>query len=268
LAGLDVAVYVLIGLFGSFCSGLLGVGGAIVTYPLLYFVPPLLGAYAMSPGEISSATMWQVFASSFCGMLMYGKSPWFDRTVLLVIGGGMLGGSLVGSLLSGWMPDAAIHLLYGCMALLAVVLLFRRQRGELPDSQSEEQPRPLQLNRRLAVGLASVVGLFSGIVGAGGSFLLIPLMINVLRVPIRTAIASSLGVVFVSSIGGVIGKATTGQSRYDLTLLLVLSSLLGSVLGARVGQRLNTQLLRLILALVILIAALNIWGELLWKMMK
>ncbi|KEO82373.1 sulfite exporter TauE/SafE family protein [Tumebacillus flagellatus] len=257
----DVAVYVLIGLLGSFCSGLLGVGGAIVTYPLLYFVPPLFGAYAMSPNEISSVTMFQVFASSGIGMLMYRKSPWLNRRVVLCIGGGMTGGSLIGSLLSGFMPGMVIHTLYGCMALLAVFLMLKKRRGEL---ESQEPPQQLVFNRGLAVGISAAVGLLSGIVGAGGSFLLIPIMLGILKLPTRTAIASSLIVVFLSSIGGVIGKAAGGHVHVGLTALLVIVSIAGSTIGARLGQRVNVGVLRLVLVGIILISALNIWGGLIY----
>lgn len=257
MSGVDVAVYVIIGLIGSFCSGMLGVGGAIVTYPLLYFVPPLFGAYAMTPNEISSTTMLQVFASTGIGMLMYRKSPWLDKRVVLVIGGGMLGGSLTGSFVSGFMPGVVIHLTYGLMALLAVVLMLKKTPGSL----DETEPRRVEFHRPLAVGLSVVVGCLSGIVGAGGSFLLIPLMIRVLKLPIRTAIASSLTVVFLSSIGGTVGKVAGGHLLYGLSALVVSVSILGAMLGAKVGQRANAQVLRLALAVIILLSAINIWSD-------
>ncbi|MGZ4032570.1 MAG: sulfite exporter TauE/SafE family protein [Tumebacillaceae bacterium] len=262
MTGADVAVYVLIGLFGSFCSGMLGVGGAIVTYPLLYFIAPLMGAYAMTPNEISSSTMVQVLAATGVGMLMYRKSPWLNRTVIVVIGGGMLGGSLVGSLLSSMMPGNVIHLLYGCMALLAVGLMIKKQKGEL----CQDLPEQLDFRKPLGFSLSAAVGLLAGIVGAGGSFLLIPIMTGVLKLPIRTAIASSITVVFLSSIGGVAGKIVGGHLLYGLTAVLVASSFLGSMIGARVGQRMNAQVLRVVMAVIILASALNIWGEMAWKM--
>ena len=263
MTGLDVAVYAVIGLIGSFFSGMLGVGGAIVSYPLLYFIPPLFGAYAMSPNEISATTMLQVFAASGIGMLMYRKSPWFSKTAVGFIGSGMLVGSLTGSLLSDQMPGIIIHLLYGCMALLAVGLMLRKQQGTLDE---EEPPEQLTFHKQLGFGLAMLVGILSGIVGAGGSFLLIPLMVSVLKLPMRTAIASSLTIVFLSSIGGSIGKIAGGNLHVGLTLCLVATSLGGAMLGAKVGQRLNVQMLRLVLSLILLITALNIWGELIWHL--
>lgn len=260
MAVLDVVVYVMIGLIGSFCSGMLGVGGAIVTYPLLYFVPPLFGAYTMNPNEISSTTMLQVFAATGIGMMMYRKSEWFSKTVVGVIGSGMLLGSLVGSVVSGVLPGTVIHLLYGCMALLAVVLMARKQKGDL----EERPPDEIVFRRKLGFLLALLVGGLSGIVGAGGSFLLIPLMLSVLKLPTRTAIASSLTIVFVSSVGGVVGKVAGGYLNVGLTVCLVISSVGGAFLGAKVGQRMNVGVLRMILLGVLLVTAVNIWGEIVW----
>jgi uncharacterized membrane protein YfcA len=250
-----------IGLIGSFCSGLLGVGGAIVTYPLLYFVPPLFEVYALTPNQIASVTMFQVFAATGIGMVLYQRSPWMSWTVVGWIGGGMVLGSLTGSLMSGSLPGLVIHALYGCMALLAVVLLLQKQRGE----HGCEQPGEVVLHKPLAVTMAMSVGLLSGIAGAGGSFLLIPLMIRVLKVPIRTAIASSLTIVFVSSIGGVIGKSVAGDVLPGVTFCLVVASLLGSMLGVKLGQRLHAHVLRLVLALVVALAGGNILMEILRK---
>lgn len=259
----DVVVYVVIGLIGSFCSGMLGVGGAIVTYPLLYFVPPFFGAYAMTPNEISSVTMFQVFAATGVGMLMYRRSPWLNRKVVLCIGGGMTGGSLAGSLLSGFMPGIVIHLLYGSMALLAVFLMLKKRPGA--ELEEEAPLERIEFSQGLGILLSSAVGLLSGIVGAGGSFLLIPIMLGVLKLPTRTAIASSLIVVFLSSVGGVIGKAASGHVHLVLTAWLVVASLVGSTLGARIGQRMNVHVLRLVLVVIILCSGINIWGELIWK---
>jgi len=263
VSALDIAVYVAVGLIGSFCSGLLGVGGAIVTYPLLYFLPPLIGAYAMTPNEIAATTMLQVFTATGVGMLMYCRSPWFSRRVVLFVGGGMLLGSLVGSLASSQLPGLVIHWLYGLMALVAVVLMLRKEQGVLPSAED----RPLDLHRGGAILAGSSVGVLSGIVGAGGSFLLIPILIRLLRVPIRTAIASSLTVVFVSSIGGAVGKIVGGQLHWGLTICVVSTSLFGSFAGAKLGQRLDVALLRFVLALIILGAALNIWGEIFWQLL-
>lgn len=72
----------------------------------------------------------------------------------------------------------------------------------------------ITFNKTLAILLAVVVGIGSGIVGAGGGFLLVPIMLVVLGIPTRMTIATSLAITFISSIGGMVGKLMTGQVEY------------------------------------------------------
>lgn len=66
-------IMVALGLIGSFFSGLLGIGGAIINYPLLLYVPSLLGAAQFNAHEVSSISMFQVFFASLAGVLAFGK---------------------------------------------------------------------------------------------------------------------------------------------------------------------------------------------------
>ena len=62
-----------LGFIGSFFSGLLGIGGAIINYPLLLFIPALLGVAHFSAQEVSSISMFQVFFASLSGVLAFRK---------------------------------------------------------------------------------------------------------------------------------------------------------------------------------------------------
>lgn len=66
-------VMVLLGLIGSFFSGLLGIGGAIINYPLLLYVPDLLGVAQFNAQEVSSISMFQVLFASLAGVLAFRK---------------------------------------------------------------------------------------------------------------------------------------------------------------------------------------------------
>ena len=72
---MDILLYgimVLLGLLGSFFSGLLGIGGAIIKYPLFLFVPAGLDVAHFSAQEVSTISMFQVFFASLAGVLMDG----------------------------------------------------------------------------------------------------------------------------------------------------------------------------------------------------
>lgn len=92
-------------------------------------------------------------------------------------------------------------------------------------------------NKTLAVVLALIVGVGSGVVGAAGGFLLVPIMLVVLKIPTRMTIATSLAITFISSIGGSIGKLMTGQVDYWPAIIMVIASLLAAPLGAKVGKK-------------------------------
>ncbi|WP_256437729.1 sulfite exporter TauE/SafE family protein [Sporosarcina sp. Marseille-Q4063] len=97
----------------------------------------------------------------------------------------------------------------------------------------------------------------------GGSFLLVPIMLVVLKIPTRMTIASSLAITFISSIGSTIGKISTEQVEYGPAFIMIVASLVASPLGAEVGKRVNTKVLQIILALLILATAVKTWIEIL-----
>lgn len=118
-------------------------------------------------------------------------------------------------------------------------------------------------NKPLAMGLALIVGIGSGIVGAAGGFLLVPIMLTVLHIPTRMTIASSLAVTFISSIGGTVGKIATGQIEYKSAAIMIIASIIAAPLGAKVSGKLNTKVLQLILAVLILATAIKTWTDIL-----
>jgi hypothetical protein len=119
----------------------------------------------------------------------------------------------------------------------------------------------LRFSRPRAAVVAAVVGLLGGMVGQGGSFLLIPLMTAVVKVPTRIAIGSNLGIVAASSAAGVAAKAATGQIEWLLTIPVALAVLPAARLGAWVSKRLPVRTLRTLLAVLILLAALRLGTE-------
>ncbi len=87
--------------------------------------------------------------------------------------------------------------------------------------------------------LAFIVGIGAGIVGAGGAFLLVPIMLTILKIPTRMTIASSLAITLISSIGAITGKNLNGTISILPALIRVIASLLASPLGANAGKRMN-----------------------------
>ncbi|MGG1657848.1 sulfite exporter TauE/SafE family protein [Brevibacillus sp. NRS-1366] len=251
-----------LGFVGSFFSGLLGIGGAIINYPLLLFVPAWLGVAHFPSQEVSAISMFQVFFASLSGILGFRKrrgkeSALIHKGLVKDMGGGILLGSLLGGFASRFLPSASINLVYGILAVVAVGLMLIKNKG------NDEERLEISYSRLIAIVSAFIVGIVSGIVGAGGAFILIPIMLTILRIPTRVTITSSLAIVFISAIGGVLGKLTTGHIPFWPVLFTVIGSVLGAPLGSRVSGRIDVVYLRYGLIVLICATVIKIWSDIL-----
>lgn len=248
----------LIGFIGSYISGMVGIGGSIIKYPMLLYIPPLFGLAAFTAHEVSGISAVQVFFATIGGVWAYRKGGYLNKTLIIYMGSAILLGSSIGGFGSKMMSEGGINLIYGILALIAAIMMFIPNKGvdEIPLDQ-------VKFNKWLAASLALVVGIGAGIVGAAGAFLLVPIMLVVLKIPTRMTIATSLAITFISSIGSTVGKLTTGQVDYIPALIMVVASLIASPLGAAAGKKMNTKILQIILAVLILATAIKIWLDIL-----
>lgn len=244
----------IIGFVGSFISGMLGIGGAIINYPMLLYIPVMLGAGHFTAHEVSGITAIQVFFSTVGGVLAYRKGGLLNKTLITYMGISILIGSFIGGFGSTHMQESGINIVYGILALLAVIMMFAPKKGidKIPIEQ-------VKFNKWLAVLFAFTVGIGAGIVGAGGAFLLVPIMLVVLKIPTRMTIASSLAITLISSIGAVSGKIATGQVPILPSLIMVVASLIASPIGANTGKRVSTKVLQVIMGILILATAVKTW---------
>jgi len=248
----------LIGLIGSFISGMLGIGGAIINFPMLLYIPAALGVGHFTAHEVSGITAVQVFFATIGGVFAYRKGGYINKTLIVYMGISILIGSLIGGLGSTHMTESGVNIVYGILALLAVIMMFVPKKG-IDDIPLEQ----VKFNKWLAAILAFIVGIGAGIVGAGGAFLLVPIMLVVLKIPTRMTIASSLAITLISSIGAITGKISTGQVEILPSLMMVAASLIAAPLGANVGKRMNTKVLQIIMGVLILATAIKTWMDIL-----
>ncbi|MCS0672758.1 sulfite exporter TauE/SafE family protein [Cytobacillus firmus] len=251
-------VIFLIGFIGSYISGMVGIGGSIIKYPMLLYIPPLFGLAAFSPHEVSGISAVQVFFATIGGVWAYRKGGYLNKTLILYMGSAILIGSLIGSYGSRFMTEGGINLVYGVLALIAAAMMFVPKKG-LDDIPLDQ----VKFNKWLAAFFALIVGIGAGIVGAAGAFLLVPIMLVVLKIPTRMTIATSLAITFISSIGSTAGKLATGQVDYIPAAIMIIASLIASPLGAAAGKRVNTKILQVILAVLILATSIKIWMDIL-----
>jgi len=249
-----------LGLSGAFLAGLLGVGGAIVMIPLLLYVPPLLDVGTLSVKAVAGITIVQVLTAATSGMLAHRRHKSVNAELALVGGLAMASASFVGAFGSYYVYDRWLLLVFAVMVTLAGALLLLPVETIAPAVPVEE---PRRFSRPRTAIVCSSVGLGAGLVGAGGAFLLVPLLLVVVGVPIRVTIGSSLAITALSSLTGVIGKLVTGQIPYESALIVAVGAVPGAQLGAAVSRRLTGDQLKLTLAIIIIVIALRVWWDVL-----
>ena len=93
-----------VGSFVGFLSGLLGIGGGIVMFPLLLYVPPLLGFESIDVKSITGLTMMQGFFASLSAMFYYNENRLVNKPLVLTLGASLFASSLAGALISKLVP--------------------------------------------------------------------------------------------------------------------------------------------------------------------
>jgi uncharacterized membrane protein YfcA len=246
-----------LGLLGGFIAGLVGVGGAIVVVPLLYYVPPLLGVGRFDMHAVSGITMVQVFVAALSGMVAHSRAGAVHTRLAWVGGVSMAVATLLGALGSVYVSERFLLLVFALMATGAVLFLFKPLGTEADARRAGD----LRFDPGRAILVAGGVGLAAGLIGAGGAFLLVPLLIAIVGIPIRIAIGTSLGIVALASAAGVAGKAVVGQVVWLPALVVAAAALVGAQAGAAASHRLPGVRLQQILGVVVVAAALRVWWD-------
>ena len=177
--------------------GLLGSGGAILTTPILVY---LVGHDEKSAIAESLAI---VGAIAFAGVLRAAQQGRVDfRSALLLAGPGIVGTSL-GANLSIHLSGAVQLVMLAALMLTASALMFRNGTRPKVDAQSLDEadtlspPGPARLWVVILQGLG--LGLATGLVGVGGGFLIVPVLVLLRGLPMPTAIGTSLAIIAVNS---------------------------------------------------------------------
>jgi len=244
-----------LGLITGFLSGLLGIGGGIIMAPLLLFVPPLLGLPALPMHTVAGLTIVQSLLGCIVGAISHKEFEFVSGRLAWVMGVAVFVFAGLGALLSDSVSEGLLLMTFATLAMVAAILML------VPEPTTQENPdvRTLDFSSPRAAGTAGLVGLLGGMVGQGGSFLLIPAMTAFVHIPTRIAIGTNLVIVAASSLAGTIGKAATGQIEWLLVLPIAISVMPAARLGSLTSRKLPVRILRKLLAILIAAAALRLW---------
>lgn len=212
--------------------GLLGGGGSILMVPLLVYVA------GMEPKKAIAASLVVVgvtAALSVIGHARAGRVRW--RTGLLFGVAGMAG-AFVGGLVGGYLPGQVLLVAFALMMAATAVAMLRAR----PTIDTARARTEIPVGKVLAEGL--VVGLITGLVGAGGGFLVVPALALLGGLPMGVAVGTSLLVIAMKSLAGEIGYLFSTSLDWPLVAAVTVAAVIGSLIGARMVARIPGDALR------------------------
>jgi hypothetical protein len=275
IADLPVNIFVVlaIGLAVGFISGMFGIGGGFLMTPLLIFL-------GIQPAVAVASVTGHIAASSMSGAISYWRRNAVDLALVFML----LAGGLVGTVFGVWLftllrsigqLDLTIGLSYvlllgivgALMVTESVRAIIRARQGKpvelrRPGSHTWFHGLPFKVRfKRSRIYVSAVpvwaigfiIGFVGAVMGIGGGFLLVPMLIYLLRVPTGTVIGTSMVLTLVTMASATVLHAITNHLVDALlALILMVGGVTGAQFGARAGSRMSGERLRLLLGLLVL----------------
>lgn len=212
--------------------GLLGGGGSILAVPLLVYVAGL-------PAKEAIATsLLVVGVTSAVGVLPHARAHRVRWRTGLIFGVAGMAGAYVGGRLAAFIPAAVLLTGFALMMLATAVAMLRARRP----AEGKPVPHELPVLRVILDGV--LVGLVTGLVGAGGGFLVVPALALLGGVPMPVAVGTSLVVIAMKSFAGLAGYLSTVSIDWGLAGAVTAAAVVGSLLGGRLAGRIPEDVLR------------------------
>lgn len=254
----------LAGVLVGVMSGLLGVGGGTIMVPIFRL------AFGMSPLASTATSLFAIIPTSISGVVAHARAKTCVPKLGLALG---VGGAVM-SPMGVWLASVSPGWLVICVAAIVIGLsalkMFKkavkcaptpragRAGGSSQDASAKAVPDQPVLSRKqylqgACIGL--IAGLASGYVGVGGGFIMVPLMLAVLDIPMSLASGTSLIAIMILAIPGVIEQGLLGNIEYLAGIAIVVGSIPGALVGARLVRVVPERQLRFIFGGFLLVAA-------------
>jgi len=248
-----IALTVGLAVFVGISLGLLGGGGSILTVPLLAYVAGL------DPKQAIATSLLVVGVTSAVGAVTHARAGRVRWKVAAGFGAAAMVGAYTGGRLARFVPGNILLIAFSMIMIFAAMAMLRG-RKDLGDESAGRLP----VAKIVLQG--ATVGLISGLVGAGGGFLLVPALALLGGLPMPAAVGTSLVVISMQSFAGFAGHLSGESIDWKLAGMVTAAAVIGSVIGGRLTDYVEPTTLRkafgwfvLAMAALVLAEEANIW---------
>jgi hypothetical protein len=233
-------VAALLALLIGLSLGLLGGGGSILTVPMLVYV------LHVDAKQSIASSLFVVGVTSLVGAVAHARAGRVRWKVGLLFGvAGMIGATLGGQVAASLAGPVLLGLFAGIMLATAGAMMRGRR-----EPTGAVAPRDLPVAK--AAGIGASVGVLSGLVGAGGGFLVVPALALVGGLSMGDAVGTSLLVIAMQSLAGFARHAAHTPLDWTLLAVVTVAAILGSLAGARFASKLSPATMRRAFAWLVL----------------
>lgn len=212
---LTVGLAVLVGI----ALGLLGGGGSILTVPLLAYVAGL------EPKHAIAVSLLVVGVTSAIAAITHAHAGRVRWRIAVIFGMAAMAGAYTGGRAAHFIPGTVLLVAFAIVMIVAGTAMLRGRK----DTPSIDQRSPVF--RLVVLGMA--VGVISGLVGAGGGFLLVPALALFAGLPMPVAVGTSLVVISMQSFAGLAGHLAGEHIDWRLAAFVTIAAVIGALIGGR-----------------------------------
>jgi uncharacterized membrane protein YfcA len=224
--------------------GGLGGGGSVLAFPLLVYVA------GMSPSSAAGVSLFIVGMTSAVAALTHARRGNIDLRTAALFGGAGIPGAFFGAHFSSLVEP---RVLLGSFAIMLILVAAWMGLGRVP------APRPARPWPVIAA-IGACVGVLAGFFGVGGGFMIVPALTGLAGVDTRRAIGTSLIVIALNSVGGMIEHFNHLAIPVDTAFVFTAAATAGALVGQRVSQCVSVaQLRRAFAVLIMVVAVLVSW---------
>lgn len=221
--------------------GLLGGGGSILTLPILVY------AVGLEPKQAIATSLLVVGVTSAAAVAPHARAGRVQVRVGAGFGAASMAGAFAGGRVAHLLPSALLLVAFAMMMLVTGLAMLRGRHANVARAGA----RPW--GKILVVGVA--IGALTGVIGAGGGFVIVPALVLLLGLPMTEAVATSLLIIAANSLAGFAGYVGAVSIDWHVATWVTGAAVTGSVLGALGAGRIAQEVLRRAFAWLVLAMA-------------
>lgn len=225
--------------------GLLGGGGSILTVPILNYV------MGMDAQEAIASSLVIVALTSAVALIPHWRARRVSFAVGLPFGLASMAGAFVGGWSAQFIPGYILMLIFAVIMIATSVNMIRGKKR--PADETAKQP-----SLWTSAGIGSAVGAVTGLVGAGGGFLIVPALVLFGGLSMPLAIGTSLLTIVMKNTAALGGHILAVDINWPVTLAFTAIAMLGSFLGARLVNAIKPDTLRTVFGWFVLIMGITV----------